>query len=445
MRLALLSTTLLALAPTAQAQSWTQLLGDLPGYSAALATHQALHVDEQGGIHVQTAQNAAGSRVGRLYALNSSGVPLPGLSTNVTLAAVTTARAVDARSGYRLSWYEYGAQPLIYFYDPGMAVHDRALSFGQGVELKLLASDGNDGALIVYADAGIPGKPRVALFGANPFIRWSHLVGGCPSNDFLPVKVLAAEYATTPVPHVAIVSRCDATAAQGGGQVTLKYVDAVTGATLSTQTGWPYPDSADPVVAAYAVGGNRFLIEQADPASGDRHVRVIDINGQDTPLPMPPNFRLQAPARSGDAVLIPTQDDVRKNIGLLQFGPDKADWIEYGELGALARSELSWGVSSDGSGAGAVAYKLPQADQRGPVLIYTFDGNGRVTARREAVTLPTRPQGRIELRGAGRAELLLAVDVERPDGRGAVHLEQFSLEGDIGTIPVGGIALPTRP
>lgn len=436
MRLALLSTALLLLAPAAQAQSWTQLLGDLPGYSATLATRKALHVDEQGGIHVQTAQaNAAGARVGRLYALNGGGALLPQLSTQITLSSITTARAVDARDGYRLSWYEYGTQPLIFFFDPGQATHDRAMSFGSGVTLSLLASDGNDNALIVYDDPASSSRPRVALFGSNPFIRWSRLVGGCPSNDNLPAKVLAAEYATIPVPHIAVVSRCDALPVQGGGRVMIKQIDPVTGTTLAVRYGMPYPGS-DPAVAAYAVGGGRFVIEQADPVSGDRRVYFTHISGAEVLLPMPASFRLQGVVRSGDAALIPTLDSVRGGVGLLQFGSGKADWIEYPEFAPPPGVALSWGVSADGSGAGAVAYKEPQTDQRGPVQVYTFDGRGFLVDRRVAATLPTLPQGRIELAGSANGELLLAVDVERPDGRAAVHLEQFSLEGGIGTIPV---------
>lgn len=443
MRRVLLSTTLLALAlaSAAQAQTWTQLLGDLPGHSVTLATQRALVVDDQGGIHVQTIQTSGGGRLGRLYALTENGMPLPGLSTALGLTASSTARAADARNGYRLSWYQRDTVPLIFYYGPGQANHNHSLSYVAGTQLKLVASDGDNRALVVYEDPVSPSRPSVMLAGANPSLRWSRPVGGCPSNDSLPVKVLAAEYVTTPVPHVALVSRCDALAVQGGGRVMIKNIDAVTGATMAVRYGGPYPGS-DPVVAAYAVGGGRFLIEQADPVSHERRVYFTHISGAEVQLPMPANFRPQGVVRSGDAALVPAIDSARGGIGLLQFGPGKADWIDYPELDLPPGAALSWGVSADGSGAGAVAYKVPQTDQRGPVRIYTFDGSGRLLERRDAVTLPTLAQGRIELAGTRDGGLLLAVDVERADGRAAVHLETLGLEGGIGTIPAGEIALP---
>lgn len=433
------------LAPRAQAQSWSQLLGDLPGQSVAMATRQALAVDDEGQIHVQTAQVAGnGARTGRLYTLNGYGDPQPGLSTQVPLAAITTARAVDARGGYRLSWYDYGTQPLIFFYDPGQAVHDRSISFGLGVELKLLASDGNDGAVVVYEDAAIAGKPRVSLLGGSSIFRWSRLIGGCPSNDFLPVKVLAADFVVEPVPHIAVITRCEASAAQGGGRVTLKYVDAVSGDTLSTRSSWPYADNDDPIVAAYAIGAGRFLVEQADSLSGDRSVRVVGIDSENDALPMPANFRLQPAVRSAGITLIPTIDEERRSLGMLKFEPKQGDWIEYPELGDLLDLDLAWGVVP--GGAGAVAYKLPQADGRGPVRVLALDASGRVLSKRNVDSLPTRAGGRIELLGAGGDQLLLAVDVQRADGRGAVHVEQFGVDSGIGTIPLpprGPIALPS--
>lgn len=437
---------LLPLAPLAQAQSWSQLLGDLPAQSVALATRQALAVDHEGQIHVQTAQVAGnGARTGRLYTLDGYGNPLPGLSTLVPLAAVGVARAVDARSGYRLSWYEYGTQPLVFFYDPGEAVHDRSISFGLGVALNLLVSDGNDGAVVVYEDAAIAGKPRVSLLGGASFFRWSRLIGGCPANDFLPVKVLAADFVVEPVPYVAVVTRCEASAAQGGGRITLKYVDAVSGDTLSARSSWPYAGNDDPVVAAHAIGAGRFLVEQADSLSGDRSVRVVGINGENGALPMPANFRLQPSVRSAGVTLIPTIDQERRNLGLLQFGAKHGDWVEYPELADLADLDLAWGAIPEG--AGAVAYKLPQPDGRGPVQVLTFDARGRVMSRRTVDSLPTHAGGRIELLGAGGDQLLLAIDVERADGRGAVYVEQFGVVADTGTIPLpsGGVVAPPPP
>jgi hypothetical protein len=83
-----------------------------------------------------------------------------------------------------------------------------------------------------------------------------------------------------------------------------------------------------------------------------------------------------------------------------------------------------------------VAYKRAQADQRGPVQVHTLDSWGRILSKRSIDTYATSAQGRIELRGLaeGSEAMLLAADIEKPDGSTAVYVEQFVPETGIGEI-----------
>jgi hypothetical protein len=220
-------------------------------------------------------------------------------------------------------------------------------------------------------------------------------------------------------------------------------IDPLTGTTLSQQRSWPYPDSDAPVVAAHAIGGGRFVIEQADSQSGDRTLRIADVDGAGEPLPMPPNFRPQTVVRFEDGALIPAIDAERKNVGALRFDLHRSTWVDYEELGTLARLELAWGANA--SGMAAVAYRQPEeADARQPVQLRVLSNNGRIISARSIDAYATPPQGRIELLALVRnvEALVLAADVELPDGRGSVYLEQFPLESETGELPIGMIVRP---
>ncbi|MCQ4165934.1 hypothetical protein [Tahibacter harae] len=443
----LLAVTGLLLAPFAQAQNWNQLLGAAPGQSTRLAASQALDNSADGNIHVQTLSTAGSTATGRLYALNSNGAPLTALTTSALQPAnaSTVAQAVSARNGYRVSWYDraYGGgavQSTFYSYFPGQAVHERVTGVsGQAV---FAASDGNGSALVVYEDPQSYQRPRMLLIGGPQFVLWSRMTGGCPLNDFQPARILAADFQPAPVPRLTVVARCEDTPANGGGQIMVRSVDLADGSTLSKRHSWPYADSAAPVIGARAIGQGRFVIEQADSASGEHVARVISIDGEEDPLAMPGQFRLQDTVRFPGGALIPTIDDVRKNLGLLVFDAQRNDWTELPELADLARTPLAWGATAAGSMA--VAYRQAQPDQRGPVQLRVLNSAGRVIAKR-ALAYASQAQGRIELRGLadGSEALLLAADVEQADGSGAVYVEQFVPEGDgTGEIEMPVIDLP---
>lgn len=445
----LLAATGLLLAPFAQAQSWTQLLGATPGQSTTLAVSQALDNSADGNVHVQTLSTAGGTATGRLYALNRDGVPLTALTTTAPLpasAVSVVARTVSARNGYRISWYDptYSSgsvQSDFFSYFPGQAAHERVT--GVGGQAVFAASDGNGGALVVYESPQSNQRPRMLLIGGPQFVLWSRMTGGCPINDFQPARILAADFQTTPVPRLTVVARCEDTPANGGGQIMVRSVDLADGSTVNKRHSWPYADSDAPVIGARAIGGGRFVIEQADSASGEHVARVISVDGEEDRLAMPGEFRLQDVVRFPGGALIPTVDEVRKNVGALIFDAQRNDWLELPELGDLARTELAWGATAAGSMV--VAYQQIQADQRGLVRLRVMDSSGRVVGKRGIDTYPTRAQGRIELRGLadGSEALLLAADVEKADGSGAVYVEQFVPEGDgIGEIEVPVIDIP---
>jgi len=440
-------------APLAHAQTWIRLVGDTPGQSTSLATTQALATGEDGVVHVQTTSvTATGQTFGHLYAFGRDGGPLSWLTTTAVRpgGGSLLARGVSALEGHRVSWYDSRAtsggaiSPNLVLYTSGQSTPDLNLGVGgSGTTLALFASDGVDGVFAVYDDPSLGSKPRVASFGRPNFIRWSRMVGGCPSNDFLPVKVLAADYEPGPIPRLSVVTRCEAAPAQGGGQISIVGVDPLNGTVVSRSNTWPYPDSDAPVVAAQAIGAGRFVIEQADSQSGDRTVRVADINGAEEPLPMPPDFRPGAAVRFPGGALIPAIDVVRKNIGGLRIESDRMSWFEYGELNTLARQDLVWGASA--SGMAAVAYREPvESDERRPVQLRVLTEDGRVVSRRRIDTYPTQSDGRVELLALPRndAALVLAVDVTLPDGRGSVYLEQFPLQSDSGELPIGIAAGP---
>lgn len=453
MKKQLLVAALACAAPLSHAQTWTGLVGDAPGQSTTLATKQALSTDEDGTLHVQTTSvSSAGHPVGHLYAFGGYGDPLPWLTTTREYPAGYSlkARGVATRDGHRVSAYDVtttpGGPPLknIVLYKPGQATADISLVLGSyNTALEFFASDGVDGAFAIYDDPQNGSRPMLASFARPNFIRWSRSVGGCPSGPGLPVKVLAADYAPAPVPRISVVSRCDATPAQGGGTISVVSIDPLTGTTLSQQQSWPYPDSDAPVVAAQAIGGGRFVIEQADSQSGDHVVRIADVDGAGESLPMPPNFRPQAVVRFEGGALIPAIDAARKNVGALRFDAHRSAWVDYEDLGTLAQLDLAWGANA--SGMAAVAYRHPeQVDERQPVQLRVFGDNGHLMSARSIDAYATPPQGRIELLALARNDeaLVLAADVELPDGRGSVYLEQFPLESEIGELPVGMIVRP---
>lgn len=453
MKKQLLAATLACAAPLSQAQTWTRLVGDAPGKSTTLATTHALATDEDGTLHVQTTSvSSAGHPVGHLYAFGGYGDPLPWLTTTKEYSAEYSlkARGVATRDGHRVSWYDVtttpGGPPLknIVLYKPGQATADISLILGSyNTALEFFASDGVEGAFAIYDDPQHGSRPSLASFARPNVIRWSRSVGGCPSGPGLPVKVLAADYEPTPVPRISVISRCEATPAQGGGTISVVSIDPLTGTTLSQQQSWPYPDSDAPVVAAQAIGGGRFVIEQADSQSGDRIVRIADVDGAGEPLPLPPNFRPQTVVRFEGGALIPAIDVARKNVGALRFDSHRSTWVDYDELGSLARFDLAWGANA--SGMAAVAYRQPEeADEQQPVQLRVFGDNGHLISARSLDAYATPPQGRVELLALARNDeaLVLAADVELPDGRGSVYLEQFPLQSEIGELPIGIVVRP---
>jgi len=453
MKKQLLAAALACAAPLSQAQTWTRLVGDAPGQSTTLATTQALATGQDGIVHVQTTSvTAVGQTIGHLYAFGGDGDPLSWLTTTAVRpgGGSLLARGVSALDGHRVSWYDTSAVSVgavsrsLVLYKPGQSAPDLNLGIGSsGTALEFFASDGVDGVFAVYDDPNSGDKPRLASFAHPNFIRWSRMVGGCPSNDFLPVKVLAADYESGPVPRISVVTRCEATPAQGGGQISVVGFDPLNGNVLSRRNSWPYPDSDAPVVAAQAIGEGRIVIEQADSQNGDRIVRVADFNGAEDPLPMPSNFRPGAVVRFQGGALIPAVDVERKNVGALRFDSHRINWVDYAELQSVARQDLVWGANA--SGMAAVAYREPaEVDAGRPVQLRVLSDNGRVVSRRRIDVYPTQAQGRIELLALARddAALVLAADVELPDGRGSVYLEQFPLQSDSGELPIGVVVRP---
>lgn len=453
MKLALLSTALLALVPAAQAQTWTQLLST-PGADvslpAASAPAPALGPDGTGMIFVQTYnRNGLASPSISVHALGNDGLLQPGLEARLTPTAglsVFSPLGITTRHGHRTAVINYGRPDLFgayfYPYHPGETQRPSAFAFQHGAVVSRIVADGNGNtyATRLLPDL-LPERPTLHYFGNGQF-HFGRYYGGCASGEHLPIALLDADIPVDGSGPITAVTRC--VDPSSPGKIALTEFDPQTGARLSVRRSWPYADSAAPVVAAFALGAGRFLIEQADASSGERIARIISRDGEGTPLALPSGFQLRRALRQADFTLVIADEPVRGQVGALYLSADgkRADWLDYGELPLLGNLDVAWAADSNGNAA--VAYRDPQAGDA--VRIYELDSDGRVVARRTLTGYGARAGARVELghEPVGNA-IVLAADVVLPDGRDAVHLEQFQLSTDNGTIPVGGIGLPLQP
>jgi hypothetical protein len=445
MKINAVAATLLLLAPLAQAQSWTQLLAS-PGADVSLPAVPApvLAPDGTGLIFVQTFnQNGPASPFTTLHALGNDGLLQPGLDVSrgpFNGQTVFSPLGASAFNGHRAIFFHNGTpglvQSSIMLYRPGETVHHGHFSFQHGAVLSRFAADGAGSVYLTrLLTQQLPDRPELFYFG-NQQWHFNRYYGGCAAGDHWPVALLDVDI-DLDRPRITAVTRC--LHASSPGTLALTEYDPQTGDILSVRRSWPYADSAAPVVAAHAIGDGRYVIEQADAATGARTARVISADGEGGPLPLPPQFQLRKPVRHADSVLLPAVDSTRGQFGALRIAGKSVEWIEFMDMPAIANLDLTWAGDRDGDVV--VGYRRPQPGDDGPVQLIQLDNQGRVVSRR-SISHTTRPGARVVLQAEPLSnEIVLAADVVLPDGRDAVYLEQFVLDPGIDTIPW----LPIRP
>lgn len=440
MRLALLCTALLALAPAAQAQDWNQLL-IAPGADVTLPSSPApvLAPDGTGMLFVQTyTRNGPASPFIKVHALGGDGLLQPSLDILVTPFAGHTVfipQGVSARNGHRTVAFASGTPTLVQsnfgLYRPGETVRRGLYGFQHGAVMSRLVADSNGGNYVsrMLPDM-LPDRPTLHYFG-NGSHYISRYYAGCAAGEHLRVALLDADYPLDANGKpVSAVTRC--LDPSSPGTVALTQYHPQNGSILSVRRSWPYSDSAAPVVAAYSLGDDRFVVEQADAASGEHIARVISNAGEGAPLPLPPQFRLLQGVRQSDFTLLPAVEPSRGQMGALYITTDgkHADWIDFGDLPPVADLNPAW--AADSGGNLAVAYRSVE----GAVQVFHLDTRGSVITRRSIEGYGTRPGGRVVLAHEPNGNgIVLAADVVLPDGRDAVYVEQFHLDDGTGTIP----------
>ncbi len=446
-------------APLVQAQSWTQVIeSPTPEQFLSLAPERALAVDGAGGLFVQTSNlRVAGSSSIDVHALDSKGARLTWLTSALPIFndGVFTPRGISARNGDRVNWVESGPAgarvPRVVVYRAGETTRYRSLSFQGGITVSHAISGGDGGVYIARLFAG-QARPMLQYYGPGAQF-WTRDVRGCAAGPYLPAALLGLDVDLSSN-TLTTVSRCLHSSAPG--VIAVETFDAVTGSPLATRYGWPYPDSAAPVVAAQPIGGGVFVLEQHDAASGERVLRRVDIDVDGNALPLPAGYVPQTVARHTGGGLIPAISTTAHAIGAWQFIDGRERWLDFPALSGanfpylpdFPPTRFAW--SGDGLGNSVAAFKLPQSDDSGPVQIVGLSPQGKQMWRRSIDAYPfTQPVGNVALIAVPDSdEVVLAADEIAAGEAGAVlptgviHVEQFRIEEGGGMIPWPPILWP---
>lgn len=452
MKKTLLAILLACGAPLAQAQIWTQTLQSAsPEQYLSLAPERSLAVDGAGLLFVQTRNlRATGPASIDVHALDDKGQRLTWLTSALPIFGSDpfTPQGVSARNGDRVNWVEYSLGntrvPGVYLYRAGETTRYHAVSYQGGITLSHAISAGDSG---VYVGRRPPGfaRPVIEFRGVGAQF-WSRDVRGCAAGPYLPAAMLALDF--DPASNTVItVSRC--LHASAPGVISMETFDGATGSPLTTRYGWPYADSAAPVVSAQPIGDGSFVLEQYDATTGERVLRRIDVDRDGEALPLPPDYVPQPLARYSGGAIVPAVDAVNHAIGAWQFNEDRANWIDFPQLSGsdfpylpdVPLPRLAW--SGDAAGNSVVAFKLPQSDASGPVQIVAMDPRGNQLWRRKVGGYPSaQPAGNVALIAIPDTdEVVLAADEIAAPAPGAtlatgvIHLERFRIDGGISTIP----------
>lgn len=466
MKKTLLAVLLTCGAPLAQAQTptWTQVIEDAePEQFLSLAPERALAHDGAGRLFVHTSNlRQLGSASVDLHALDDVGNRLLALTSPVPdfTGDRITPKGVSARNGDRVTWIETGPEnqrrPRVLLHRPGQTAFTRFIGFQHGAILKHAIADGAGGMFI----ASIPQpqyyqRPRITFLGVGT-AYWNEAVGGCPSGIFLDSELLALDF-DHEAGALTAVSRC--IHASSPGTVAVVTFDPATGTLLAARYGWPYADSAAPVISARSIGQGAFVLEQHDAATGERLLRRIDIDGDGDALPLPAGFVPQPAARHVGGALVPAINTASHEIGAWQFLNGRAKWLYYPGLSGpsfphlpdFPATRFAW--SGDAAGNSVAAFKLPQSDESGPVQIVAMDSYGKELWRRSVAGYAfTQPVGNVAMTALDNGlEVILAADeiaYDRPGATvptGVIHVEQFRVDGNYDSIPWNPVPPPQTP
>ncbi|WP_313919418.1 hypothetical protein [Tahibacter sp.] len=448
-------------APLAHAQSWTQVIQSAaPEQFLSLAPERSLAMDGAGLLFVQTRNlSVSGPASIDVHALNAKGARLTWLTSALPIFNDGTfmPRGVSARDGDRVNWVESGPDgarvPRVFVYRAGETTRYRSLSFQGGITVTHAISGGGGGVYIARLPAG-HARPMIQYYGAGTQF-WSRDVRGCAAGPYLPAALLALDV-DLPSNTLTTVSRCLHVSAPGA--IAVETFDAVTGSPLATRYGWPYADSAAPVVAAQPIGNGAFVLEQHDVASGERVLRRVDIDFDGDALPLPAGFVPQPVARHTGGGLIPAINTTGHAIGAWQFIDGREHWLDFPALSGahfpylpdFPATRFAW--SGDGLGNSVVAFKLPQSDESGPVQVAAMGPSGKEMWRRSTDAYPfTQPVGNVALIAVPDSdEVVLAADEVAADEPGSIaptgviHVEQFRIEEGGGTVtwPPVAVSVP---
>jgi hypothetical protein len=453
MKKTLLAILLVCGAPFAQAQIWTQTIRSAASEQfLSLAPERALAVDGAGLLFLQTRNlRVTGPASIDLHALDENGLRLTWLTSALPGSGGDpfAPQGVSARNGERVNWVDYslgGARvPAVASYRAGETTRYRSVNFQGGITLSHAISAGSGGGFYIGRLPAAFARPLIEYWGPG-MQYWSREVRGCAAGSTLPAKLLALDVDAASNTLVT-VSRC--LHASAPGVIAIETFDAATGSPLTTRYGWPYADSAAPVVSAQPIGDGGFVLDQYDAATGERVLRRIDVNRDGEALPLPPDYVPQPLARYSGGALVPAVDTVNRAIGAWQFNEGRTNWIEFPQLSGsdfpyvpdLPPPRLAW--SGDAAGNSVVAFKLPQSDASGPVQIVAMDPNGNPLWRRKVGGYPlSQPAGNVALIGIPDTdEVVLAADeIAAPRAgetlaTGVIHVERFRIDTGVTSIP----------
>jgi len=463
MKKTLLAILLACGAPLAQAQAWNQVIeAQQPEQFLSLAPERALALDGTGLLFVQTSNlRKSGPASIDLHALDESGNRLLALTSPVPVFTDIRfePKGVSARNGDRVTWIEVGSdtlrRPLVLLYRNGQTMQSGFYGFQNGAILTHAIADGAGGVIMASRPQPQPSRPWMIFHGVGT-AYWTQTIGGCPGGPNLEVELLALD-----LDHdsgtLTAVSRC--LAASSPGAIGIQTFDPTTGARLSARQGWPYPDSAAPVISVQPIGNGAFVLEQRDATTGERLLRRIDIDSDGSALPLPAGFVPQKAARHVGGALVAAVNTTTHEIGAWQFEDGRARWLYFPSLSGsgfpylpdFPPTRFAW--SGDAAGNTVVAFKRPQSDASGPVQIVAISPQGKELWRRSIADYPfTQPVGNVAMIAADDGvNIVLAADEvarEQPGATwptGVIHVERFRVDGDYDTIPWNPVPWPGRP
>lgn len=444
MKKTLFAVSLAGAASLAQAQTWTQLLED-NGRSVTLATQRGVATDGDETAVLVLHSGGGGGPSAVLRAFDSKGRDRPGLSilTPNYPAEPFMPRGISLLNGYRVGWYEQGSAAAprhrVFLRGPGQS-HEIPLSgawFGPsaGFSMKDVLSDGVGGWLAAFSQPAYDAHPWLhwaAAPGAQPTgINWARWVRGCEQGAWLPNEQLAAEIRFEPELRISVLTRCQATPQQGGGTLAVHDIDPATGSITASRYSPLYDSTTATVVATLPIGGSRFIVDQVDGA-GLHTLRIVDHFGDSAPLPVPGGFRAHALVRTPNGGFVVAADPINGTIGTLQVhaATGATYWGEHTSISDLDVADLRW--SGDAAGQLVAAYR----DGSGYLTLVGLSRDGVELWRRGIDRYTVAPGAAVQFApGAGADEMLLAAELQLPDGRTAVHVEQFPIDPGFYTIP----------